>query len=189
MTIAYDKYYRTDNLFGDPYPELIEFFAAYPVKGKVLDLGCGQGRNAIALARLGYSVTGIDQSRVGIDQMNMVGKKESLDIVGMVQDIHAIQDYEDFDIILLDSMFHFTVKDKRKEIDLIKKVMSSIRKGGIMVICIQDSGNKVDVLNKVLALDKRLKISLNRGFKYVFQDKASGHRSETDYRMVVVEKC
>lgn len=55
MTATYDKYYQTENLFGDPYPELIEFFANYPKKGKVLDLGCGQGRDAIAIAQLGYS--------------------------------------------------------------------------------------------------------------------------------------
>lgn len=30
MTVTYDKYYQTENLFGEPYPELIEFFAEYP---------------------------------------------------------------------------------------------------------------------------------------------------------------
>lgn len=82
MSVTYDKYYLTENLFGKPYPELIEFFADYPRKGKVLDLGCGQGRDAIALARLGYSVTGIDNSKVGIDQMNQFGQNENLDLVG-----------------------------------------------------------------------------------------------------------
>jgi len=75
VTVTYYKYYEAENLFGEPYPELIEFFAEYPRKRKVLDLGCGQGRDAIALARLGYSVTGIDNSRVGIDQMNEIGQK------------------------------------------------------------------------------------------------------------------
>lgn len=41
MTVTYDKYYQTENLFGDPYPELIKFLTDYPKKGKVLDLGCG----------------------------------------------------------------------------------------------------------------------------------------------------
>ena len=76
MNIAYDKYYQSENLFGDPYPELVEFFAKYPQKGKILDLGCGQGRDAIALARLGYSVTGVDSSKVGIDQMIQVSQNE-----------------------------------------------------------------------------------------------------------------
>ena len=115
MTVAYDKYYRTENLFGEPYSELIEFFAEYPKKGKVLDLGCGQGRDAIALARLGYSLTGIDTSRIGIAQMNQIGQNENLDLVGQVDDIFSFDRFSDFDIVLMDSMFHFARKDKKKE--------------------------------------------------------------------------
>ncbi len=76
MTASYDKHYQTENLFGEPYPELIDFFTAYPERGKLLDLGYGQGRNAIPLARMGYEVTGIDISRVGIEQMNKVVRAE-----------------------------------------------------------------------------------------------------------------
>ena len=65
----YDKYYKTEDLFGEPYPELIDFFKIYEPKGKLIDLGCGQGRDSISLAKLGYNVTGIDNSKVGIDQM------------------------------------------------------------------------------------------------------------------------
>lgn len=58
----YDKYYETENLFGKPYAELIEFFNNYDHKGCLIDIGCGQGRDCIPLARLGYKVTGIDNS-------------------------------------------------------------------------------------------------------------------------------
>ena len=74
MAVTYDKYYKTENLFGQPYPELLAFFTEYPKKGNVLDLGCGQGRDAIPLARLGFDVTGIDNSSVGIAQMNRIAK-------------------------------------------------------------------------------------------------------------------
>jgi tellurite methyltransferase len=30
----YDKYYQTENLFGEPYAGLIEFFKNYEPKGK-----------------------------------------------------------------------------------------------------------------------------------------------------------
>ncbi len=36
--------------------------------GRALDLGCGPGRNAIFLAGLGWQVTGVDASRVGLAQ-------------------------------------------------------------------------------------------------------------------------
>ena len=60
------------------YPELIDFFKHYEPEGNIIDLGCGQGRDSISQAKLGYKVTGIDNSKVGIDQMNTISKKERL---------------------------------------------------------------------------------------------------------------
>ncbi len=49
MPVSYDKHDQTENLFREPYPELIGFFAEIPKKGAVLDLGCGQGRVTCSL--------------------------------------------------------------------------------------------------------------------------------------------
>lgn len=188
MTIPYDKYYQTENLFGEPYPELIEFFKTLPSKAKVLDLGCGQGRDAIALARLGFTVTGVDHSKTGIDQMNQISSNEHLNLVGLVGDVYAFDGFEAFDIVLLDSMFHFAKKDKSKEIDLIKKIVSALRPGSLLVVCIQHTGDKVQVLNSALDFDKKRKRLVDQDFKYTFEDQDSGHSSVTDYKMMVVEK-
>ena len=188
MTVTYDNYYQTENLFGEPYPELIEFMSDYPKKGKVLDLGCGQGRDAIALARLGYSVTGIDNSRVGIDQMNEIGQKEKLNLDGQVVDIYSFDRFSEFDIVLLDSMFHFVKKDKQKEIGLVQKIISDIGNGSLLVVCIQDTGDKVQILNESIDFEKEHTRLADKKFKYTFEDEESGHKSETDYRMIVVEK-
>lgn len=188
MIVTYDKYYQTENLFGGPCPELIEFFAGNPKKGKVLDLGCGQGRDAIALVRLGYSVTGIDISKVGIDQMNQIARDENLNLEGQVCDIYAFELFNQFEIVLLDSMFHFTKKDKEKEIGLIKKVISKIKKGTIVVVCIQDTGNKVKILKQVVDTEKQLNRLVEKKFKYIFEVRESGQKYETDYRMIIFEK-
>ena len=186
--ITYDSYYETENLFGEPYPELIEFFSKYPKKGKVLDLGCGQGRDAIFLARLGYNVTGIDVSEVGINQMNLIGKKEGLNLTGIVKDIYAYNDFDKYDFILLDSMFHFAKNDRKKEVKLIQNIVAGIANGALVVFCIQYSGDKVKILNQALEDGNQVKQILDKKFIYTYEDSENGHKSETDYRIIVIEK-
>ena len=88
MSTTYDELYETEDLFGNPYPELIDYFTSQSNKGRVLDLGCGQGRNAIPLARLGFEVTGVDLTKVGISQMNQIAKSENLTLVGVLSDMY-----------------------------------------------------------------------------------------------------
>lgn len=187
VTTTYDKYYQAEHLFGEPYPELITFFTEYPLKGKVLDLGCGQGRDAIALARLGYHITGIDSSQIGIQQMTRVAQTENLDLVGRVGDIYQVDNLAKFDFVLLDSMFHFAKRDREKEVGLIQKIISTVKKGCLIMVCIQDTGNKVQILNQALDFKRPLIRLADTSFKYTFEDRDSGHRSESDYRMIVVE--
>lgn len=189
MTVTYDKYYETENLFGKPYPELIEFFKEYPRRGKVLDLGCGQGRDAIPIARLGFEVTGIDNSKVGIDQMIQISNSENLKITGLVGNIYIFDNYQDFDIVLLDSVFHFEKHDKQREVDLISKIARDIKNNGLICVCIQDTGYKVKVLEETIK-NTRLDFDIlnDSAFTYKYVDTESGHKSETKYCMYIVRK-
>lgn len=185
----YDKHYKTENLFGEPYVELIDFFENYEPKGKLIDVGCGQGRDSIALARLGYDVTGIDNSKLGIKQMTTKSNNENLKLAGLVGDIYEFDNFQDFDIVLLDSMFHFEKRDRKRESDLIVKIATKIEKGGLICICIQDTGSKVKMLKdtfKNIKLD--FKVLNNSSLIYKYEDKESGHKSETRYLMYIVRK-
>ncbi|MEP0365561.1 MAG: methyltransferase domain-containing protein [Cyclobacteriaceae bacterium] len=188
MAVAYDKYYRTENLFGEPYPELINFFSNHPSRGKLLDLGCGQGRDAISLARLGYEVTGIDNSAVGIQQMERTAKSEKIGLTGLVADIHTFQDFANYDFILLDSMFHFRKSEMKQETELIKRIIQESKKGTLIIFCIQNSGNKINTFNNITAGLKFDKRTTELDFKYTFEDEENNHSSKTNYKMVVIKK-
>ncbi|MDN5212226.1 methyltransferase domain-containing protein [Fulvivirgaceae bacterium BMA12] len=187
MAVAYDKYYQTANLFGDPYPELIDFFKNYPQRGQLLDMGCGQGRDAIPLARLGYNVTGVDHSKVGIAQMKKTAQAENLSLKGMVVDIYQYDHFSEFDFILLDSMFHFTRVDKKKETDLVKRILLGSRKDAVIVFCLQHTGNKVSILNKTIDAVGNQKRIFETDLAYNYQDTQSGHSSTTNYKMIVTK--
>ena len=185
----YDKHYKTESLFGEPYVELIDFFENYEPKGKLIDVGCGQGRDSIALARLGYDVTGIDNSKLGIKQMTTKSNNENLKLAGLDGDIYEFDNFQDFDIVLLDSMFHFEKKDRKREAGLIVKIATKIKKGGLICICIQDTGSKVKMLKdtfKNIKLD--FKVLNNSSLIYKYEDEESGHKSETRYLMYIVRK-
>lgn len=97
----YDRaYMETDAYFGPPSPLLLEHLDALPAGGRVLDIGIGQGRHALALAEKGFRVTGIDPSAAAIEQCRAEAQARGLEL-----DLHAVSvfDYapdEPFDAIL-----------------------------------------------------------------------------------------
>jgi len=56
-------------------------------KPKVIDLGCGYGRDCIHLGKNGCDVTGIDTSRRGILTAQLWARQENLDIKFMTKDL------------------------------------------------------------------------------------------------------
>lgn len=69
--VEYDAHYmKGPGQCGEPFPKVVAFFEAYAKRNAaVLDLGCGQGRDALVAARRGHRVLGVDLSKVGVAQM------------------------------------------------------------------------------------------------------------------------
>jgi SAM-dependent methyltransferase len=68
-----ERYAATDRLWSaEPNATVAEVVASIP-PGRALDLGTGEGRHAVWLARRGWSVTAVDFSAVGVDR----GRAES----------------------------------------------------------------------------------------------------------------
>lgn len=89
MATDYEKYYQDiPHGLGDPTKEFVTFFTTYNARSsKVLDVGCGQGRDALFIARLGHEVTAVDLSPTGIRDLISDANSEGLSITGVVADI------------------------------------------------------------------------------------------------------
>ena len=120
--------------------------------------------------------------------MNQIAQIEGLDLVGQVEDIYAFDRFHKFDIVLLDSMFHFAKNDREKEIGLIQRIISDLRSGSIAVICLPNTGNKVQILNQAIDFENKLLRLVEKEFTYRFEESETGHTSETDFKMIVVQK-
>jgi SAM-dependent methyltransferase len=63
-----ERYATTDQVWsGDPNGALVAEAATLP-PGRALDVGCGEGADAVWLARRGWDVTALDVSRVALDR-------------------------------------------------------------------------------------------------------------------------
>jgi 2-polyprenyl-3-methyl-5-hydroxy-6-metoxy-1,4-benzoquinol methylase len=154
----------------------------------LLDLGCGQGRNAIPIAQLGYKVKAIDLSKVGIQQLKDKSVQENLDIECLVGDIYSIKEFNNFDLFLMYSMFHFLKNDVQKETDLIRRILTSADRQCNIIFCTQDSRTKIQLLNDVIKSEINPGELIDISFKYFFKCAQENHQSESLYRMIIVCK-
>jgi tellurite methyltransferase len=84
----YELLYRQGRDVCAPLPQIVDFFATFEQRnGRVLDLGCGQGRDALFIARKGHAVVGVDISATGIAQMLDEAAKEDRQVEGVIADI------------------------------------------------------------------------------------------------------
>jgi 2-polyprenyl-3-methyl-5-hydroxy-6-metoxy-1,4-benzoquinol methylase len=62
----YHALYKGGDPFGINPAEIVERILKYKSSGSVLDIGAGQGRNSLFLAKSGFSVEAIDSSEEGL---------------------------------------------------------------------------------------------------------------------------
>ncbi len=127
-------YQEGPNVCGSPFPAFVRFFNRLERRNcRVLDLGCGQGRDALFIARQGHSVVGVDLAPTGIAQMLTDAGKEELDITGIVDDIVAFTPDSDFDIVLLDRTLHMLPNDGDRRA-VVKRGLQHLAPGGYLLI-------------------------------------------------------
>ncbi|WP_051371966.1 class I SAM-dependent methyltransferase [Leisingera aquimarina] len=143
MAYDYDKLYReTPEALGAPSTVFTAFFNGLPTKRlKVLDAGCGQGRDALFIARLGHRVTGVDLSPHGIQGMLATAAQEGLDITGIAADLTAWEPQEDYDILLFDRTLHMLAAPDRRAV--LARSLPHLRPGGWVLIS-DEKGNLED---------------------------------------------
>jgi SAM-dependent methyltransferase len=131
----YEKQYQASrDVCGPPFREFVTFFERYDeTEARVLDLGCGQGRDALLVARMGHHVLGVDISRSGISHMLEEAAREALDVYGVVADIVEYEPSGDYDVVILDRVLHM-LEDDRERLAVLEKASSVTRPGGFVLI-------------------------------------------------------
>ena len=111
---------------------------------KILDLACGYGRHSLEFARRGYAVTGVDITKVYIEDARKCAKQENLNANFICEDIRNVSFCEQYDVVLnmADGAIGYLENDEEnaKVFDVIAK---ALKPGGKSFMDIQ-SGDYAD---------------------------------------------
>ena len=120
MQNIYDEIYKQDEYYWGfkPSPtcyKVLQFMS--PIhKLKLLDIGSGEGRNAIFFARNGYEVTAIDKSEAGVDKTLKLAEKIGVKVNAFKADILEYRLSENYDILFSTGSLHYLPSELREEI-------------------------------------------------------------------------
>lgn len=142
MAYDYNKLYgSTAQALGDPTQVFVDFFEQRRGERlRVLDIGCGQGRDAMFIARLGHAVVGVDISPNGIRDLVDAAKREDLSIEGIVADLETFVPDGEFEVLLCDRTLHMLPETER--LDVLKHLIQHVAPGGWVLIADERSNIK-----------------------------------------------
>lgn len=118
-----ERYATTEYLYGtEPNAFLVE--NAHVLRGPVLSLSEGEGRNAVFLASRGLHVLGVDCSEVGLEKARSLAKARGLVIETEVADLGEYQPKERHFGSVVSISAHLPSAIRRKLYPLIEKALT-----------------------------------------------------------------
>jgi 2-polyprenyl-3-methyl-5-hydroxy-6-metoxy-1,4-benzoquinol methylase len=95
-----------------------------------LDLGAGEGTDAIRLALLGHRVSAVEISQVGAKKISQFAADAGVSVGVEIADLTVYEPSGEFDLIICNGVLHY-IENKQAIID---RMQSATRPGGVNVI-------------------------------------------------------
>lgn len=146
-------------VFGkEPAEFLRDHVDLLPV-GRVLDIAMGEGRNAVYLAKKGFSVEGVDISEVAIRKAKRLARENRVSITTISADLTRYTIKPDY--------YEVIVNINYLQRSLIPQIKKGLKKGGIVVY----ENHTVDQLKNAAGQNMRRDYLLDKGeLKEFFKD-------------------
>jgi 2-polyprenyl-3-methyl-5-hydroxy-6-metoxy-1,4-benzoquinol methylase len=116
---------------GRPQPAFVALAQAGRIRGKVLDVGCGTGENALFLSQQGLDVLGLDLSSVAIAEARLKAQARGVAarfVIGSALDLLRWE--ERFDTVIDSGLLHILSDADRPR--LVAGLRSVLRPGGYL---------------------------------------------------------
>jgi len=107
----------------------------YAPKGVALDIGAGEGRNSMFLAKNGFEVEAIDKIKEGLEKCKKFAKRYNLPIRTRAIDIRKFKfEKNKYSLIIAIASLDFLKFSEAKKI--VSKVKKSLKKKGVLYIVV-----------------------------------------------------
>ncbi len=106
--------------------------------GRALDLGCGEGRNAVWLAERGWAVTGVDFSDVGLAKAAGLAAERKVSIEWVQADVREyVPEPGAFDLVAV--LYLHLAPDERRHV--LEHAAAAVAPGGVALVVGHDTTN------------------------------------------------
>ena len=96
-----------------PTADLKEYYHLIKPNSRILDVGCGEGRNSIFLAKQGHIVDAFDISAAGVEKAKTIAQTEGVSVNFFCCDLGAFVFAETYDVVLSHGVLHLPHKEVR----------------------------------------------------------------------------
>jgi SAM-dependent methyltransferase len=124
---------------GEPCAEVQRVLAEYPVKpGRALEIGCGNGRNAVLLASRGFEVTACDVSGEALERGRAAARAAGVEVRFVQADVLQLPEVgATFPFVLDRGLYQHTRTDRGR----FEKVLARVTAPGSLYHAIMPSAN------------------------------------------------
>ncbi len=131
---SWEEAYRSvESLWGlKPDRTLMEYAKIVP-EGVVLDLGIGEGRNALFFAKMGYEVEGVDISQTAIEKCLQRAETQNLKVKAEIKDLKEMGIAQGkYSLIIAAWVLNFLRKAEADKI--ADKIKNGLKKDGLVYV-------------------------------------------------------
>ncbi|MBI4588474.1 MAG: class I SAM-dependent methyltransferase [Candidatus Rokubacteria bacterium] len=125
------EYVRTPKAYiwgTEPSSFAREVSELLPPAARVLDLGCGEGRDSVFFASRGYQVTGVDASRAGLRKAERLAREGGVEVRWLPGNMARLPVEGPFDLVYSCGAIHYV--SRRERARLFPKLKALTPPGG-----------------------------------------------------------